>query len=52
MTWLAAVTARRAFCAAGWSIVEYEGRERHVHLLNAEHHVSVLGDGMYAWKHG
>ncbi len=35
---------------AGWCIVEYEGRERHVHLLNAEHHVAIMGDCICAWK--
>jgi len=35
---------------AGFSIVEYEGGQQFVHLLDKEHHHTFLGDEVDAWR--
>eukprot|EP00960_Hanusia_phi_P060598 764554-Hanusia_phi.AAC.4 len=40
----------RGLVSRGWSLVLYEGRDVHIHLLDRVHHVHFRGNRRFAWK--
>ncbi|EKX53503.1 hypothetical protein GUITHDRAFT_133202 [Guillardia theta CCMP2712] len=40
----------RGLVTRGWSLVLYEGRDVHIHLLDRDHHVNIRGNRKFAWK--